>query len=291
MLFLQHYRIGFVFCCCALASGQTFEAASVKPFDGSVVARMTPEERRSVATPSGGPGSKDPGRIHYLGVSLQYLVLKAFDLNDFELQGPDWLNAGHCTVDATLPPGSTPAQFHAMLRNLLIERFKLATHSESKQLSGYALQQVGGKLKLRESSGAPAPPDDGAAPPLTLGADHYFVPPDRQGVFLQLTGPQSARSNFRQVTMAELVKTVQNQMKRPILDETGLSGKYDFVLSYSTEGLYLGSGRLPIGPAGEESAPDMIHALKDQLGLKLEPRKIATQVIVIDHMEKIPTGN
>ncbi len=289
-MLLQHCR-WFAALLALAAAAQTFDAASVKPFDRSLAMTLPPAERRNLSVPSGGPGTRDPGRIHYPGVSLQFLVLQAYGLNTFELQAPDWLDAERFLVDATLPPQTTPAQFRAMLRNLLTERFQFSAHFETKDLPGFTLVLAPGKPKLKPSQGPPAPPGDGSPPELKLGPGNYFVPPDRQGVFLQLTGLHSARSTFRQVTMPELARTLQNQLKQPVADTTGLAGPYDFTLSYATEGLYLGSGRIPIGPAAEESAPDLSAALKEQLGLKLESRKITTRVLVVDRVEKTPTGN
>jgi uncharacterized protein (TIGR03435 family) len=266
---------------CWMAPAQSFDAASVKP---SVV------QRGPMAELAGGPGSKDPGRIHYPAVTLDFLLQRAYDVNSFQLSGPGWLETERYDVDATLPAGTTMPQFRTMLRNLLAERFQLTAHAETKDVPGYFLV-VRNKSKLKESAGPPAPPDDGAPVALKLGADRYFGPPDRQGVFFQLTGMKSARSTFRQVTMKELAVTLQNQLKRPVTDATGLPGKYDFVLSYATEGLYLGSGRIPVGPGGEDAPPDIFNALSEQLGLKLEARKVSTQVVTIDRIEKTPTGN
>ncbi len=286
MLLLRHCGL-IALSGCALAFGQTFEAASVKVFDPSTIPMLSVEERR--ALPGGGPGSKDPGRIHYPRVSLLYVLLQAYDTSEFQLQGPAWLGAQFFNIDATLPADTTRAQFRVMLQNLLQERFHLDAHSETKELSGYSLV-VKGKLKVKESAGPAAPENDGSPVALKLGPDNYFVTPERQGVFFQLTGLKSARSTFRQVTMKELANTLQNQLKRPVADATGLSGKYDFVLSYATEGLYLGSGRMPVGPGGDETAPDLVTALSEQLGLKLESRKVSTEVVVIDHIERAPVG-
>ncbi len=273
--------VGLFGLACLLAPAQSFDAASVKP---AVV------QRGPMADLACGPGSKDPGRIHYPAVTLDFLLQRAYDVNSFQLSGPGWLETERYDVDATLPAGTTMPQFRTMLRNLLAERFQLTAHAEAKEVSGFSLV-VKDKPKLKESAGPPAPPNDGAPVALKLGGDRYFVPPDRQGVFFQLTGMKSARSTFRQVTMAELAAALQGQLKRPVTDATGLPGKYDFVLSYATEGLYLGSGRIPVGPGGEDTAPDIFSALSEQLGLKLQARKVSTQVVTIDRIERIPTGN
>src|SRR5689334_4649198 len=107
-----------------------------------------------------------------------------------------------------------------MLHNLLTERFHLAAHPEKKEVSGYALTAVKGKLKIKESTDPPAPANDGTPALFRLGADGYLVPPDRQGVFFQLVGTGAGRASFRQVTMQELAATLQNQLKLPVEDAT-----------------------------------------------------------------------
>jgi uncharacterized protein (TIGR03435 family) len=92
--------------------------------------------------------------------------------------------------------------------------------------------------------------------------------------------------------MRELATALQNQLKLPVEDATGLTGKYDFALTYATVGLDLGTGRIPVGPAvGEERPPDIVAAVREQLGLRLESKKIASELIVIDRIDKSPTGN
>ena len=142
MLLLQHRALAF-FGLSGLAFAQTFEAASVKRFDPAAMRTASPEERRAMSTMSGGPGSRNPGRLHYPGVTLQGLLIEAYDVSKFQLQGLDWLADGalRFNVDATFPPDTTKPQFRAMLRNLLIERFHLKTHSEKKEVSGYQIDR------------------------------------------------------------------------------------------------------------------------------------------------------
>jgi uncharacterized protein (TIGR03435 family) len=278
MLFLQHIALLALTCC--LAQAQTFEAASVKPTAG---ARPQP--------PTGGPGTSDPGRIHYPFSSLQFLVMRAYDVNRFQIVGPPWLGTERFDVDATLPRGTTMPQFRAMLQNLLAERFHLAIHRETREAPGYVLVVAKGKPKLKKSVDA-SPADDGTPAPLKLGPDGYFVPPSRQGLFFQLAGQSGARSNFRQATMQELAAALQSQLRGAVTDGTGLAGKYDFSLTYAVQGLDFGSGRIPVsaGNAGE-TPPDLFAALQEQLGLKLESKKVATNFILIDHVERVPSGN
>jgi len=265
-------------CAACLAHAQAFDAASVKPTAGG-----RPD-------PTGGPGTQDPGRIHYPNLSLQYLLQIAYEVPSFQLSGPDWLDAERFDVDAVLPAETTAPQFHVMLQNLLVDRFRLKLHRENHQLSGYALLAQPGAMKLKESV-EDLGPGDSAPLPLQPGKDGFFVPPRRPGVFLQLAGMTAARETFRQTTMRELAESVQGQILRPVTDATGLSGKYDFTLTFATEGLFMGRGRLPVNPATLENPPDLLHALRSELGLRLEPRKIPVEILVIDHAEKVPTRN
>jgi uncharacterized protein (TIGR03435 family) len=93
------------------------------------------------------------------------------------------------------------------------------------------------------------------------------------------------------MTMQDLANSLQGQLKRPVTDATGLTAKYNFTLNFSMEGLDLGSGRIPVSPGDVEPPPDIFTALQSQLGLKLEPKKGPVDLIVIDHIEKTPTGN
>jgi uncharacterized protein (TIGR03435 family) len=99
----------------------TFEVASVKPAnnpsDGTMWAK-------------GGPGTEDPTRIDYHNVSLGNLICRAYCVG-YQLTGPDWLNTERFDIAATVAPGATRDQFSLMMRNLLIDRFKLQVHHDS----------------------------------------------------------------------------------------------------------------------------------------------------------------
>src|SRR5580704_14552460 len=102
----------------------TFDVASVKPSGDTpagapgekTVARKQPGGRRG-----GGPGTDDPGRIHYPNTTLKMLLVEACGVERFQIQGPGWLDQERFDVEATMPPETTKAQFHAMLQNLLVD--------------------------------------------------------------------------------------------------------------------------------------------------------------------------
>jgi uncharacterized protein (TIGR03435 family) len=285
-----------------LAYGQTpdkpltFDAASVKPAaplaPGGGGRFTAPAGGGRTMAPTGGSGTQEPGRIRYPYMTLKDLLIRAYDVQDFQIGGPGWLDMERFDIDAVMPPDTTKEQFRAMLRNLLAARFQITTHRETKEVSSYALMTARNGPKFKESVEDLGPQDASQGPPpLQLGKDGFFVPPRRPGLFLQLIGLAGARETFRQSTMQDLANSLQSQLSRPVTDATGLAGKYDFTLTFATEGLYMGRGRMPVNPADIENPPTIFAALQAQLGLRLEPRKGPVELLVIDHAEKIPTEN
>jgi len=328
-------RIGLVILTGGLSYGQTadkslnFDVASIKP-----AAPLVPDGRGRIMMrgPSGGPGSKDPGRVNYPFTSLKQLITIAYDVKPFQVTGPVWLDSERFDLMATMPPETTKQQFQVMLQNLLAERFKMAVHHETKELPMYSLLVAKGGPKLTESK--PADPSkeadaDAGPPPLPngppkMGPDGFpILPPGlmnggRGGLFMMMM-PGRARFMAVQQTMKDLADRLSGQLSKPVTDETQLTAKYDFTLTFSPEGLNpmgpLGpmpaggppgggmmvatagpgpapeGGRGPTPPSDAEAPSDIFHAVQAQLGLRLESKKGPVDTIVIDHIEKTPTEN
>src|SRR5436189_2266368 len=251
-------RIALLIVTCCVISAQTadkslvFDAASVKP---SVPPSPDGQGRIMFRGPSGGPGTKDPGRINYPNMNLKSLLMNAYDVKNYQIAGPAWLDTERFDVNATMPPETTKEQFRAMLQNLLAERFKLTIHREVKELPMYSLAVGKNGPKMKESEPAsPAKDDAGAAPPPPLpaqpkiGPDGFPVLPlpagGRGGLFLMMM-PGRARLVGRQQTMLDLANRLTTQLSRPVGDATGLTAKYDFTLTFSAEGM-----NAPMGPMG-----------------------------------------
>jgi uncharacterized protein (TIGR03435 family) len=109
---------------------------------------------------SGGPGTKDPGRITYNGVTLKMLLKRAYDISPDQISGPDWLDSERYDIVAKVPPGTTPEQFRLMLQNLLAERFELRQHRETKTLPVYLLTVANNGPKLEPTETLPEYKDD-----------------------------------------------------------------------------------------------------------------------------------
>jgi len=305
-------RQGLLLFSFALAYGQTagktptFDVASVKVAaaptpDGAVTIRM--------GAPSGGPGTKDPGRIHYPNMTLKNLIMTAYDVKNFQVSGPAWLDTERFDITATMPPDTSKERFRLMLQNLLAERFKMSVHRETKELPAYLLVVAKNGPKMKETAEAPPRKDGDEGPALPshprIGADGFPELPGlagHPGIF-GIMMPGRARLIAQQTTMQDLAERLTRQLNRPVKDETGLLAKYDFTVTYAPEMMNGPMGAMPPPPAGgaaaagspaaqaEEPLPTLEAALQQQLGLKLDPKKAPLELIVVDRAEKVPTEN
>jgi uncharacterized protein (TIGR03435 family) len=211
-----------------------FEVASVKP-DAS----ETGVSRIKIGS----------GNVIIENVSLRRLISVAYGIPDsrqYLLAGPDWLESEHFDISAKYNPTIKDDDVPPMLLSLLAERFKLAAHRETRQISGYAMVigKNGSKLKPAVS------PQPG---------------------FLTLAGHAEGTS----VSMSDLADRLSRaafQLDRPVVDFTGLTGRYDLTLDWA-----------PTDP--------IFSALEEQLGLKLEARKMPLEVLIVDHADKVPSAN
>jgi uncharacterized protein (TIGR03435 family) len=269
------------------AHSPTFEVASVKP--------LPPAARQGNVGVLGGPGTADPTRIEYR-LPMTFLVMTAYKISYFQLSGPDWINSEMYDIVAKVPPGATKEQCALMLRSLLAERFKLQIHREMKDLPMYSLvlAKNGPKLKLHVATPPPAnegkPPADvpgqvktsASLGPGAVGIDPEGYPILRPGAHMANLGGHN-RLQIENKDLVWLVEELSGQLGRPVKDETGLKGQYDFALYWLSD--YL------LAAAGPDSGPDLIAAVQELLGLKLEEKKGPVELIVIDHAEKTPIEN
>jgi uncharacterized protein (TIGR03435 family) len=156
-----------------------------------------------------------------------------------------------------------------MMQKLLADRFQLKFHREKKELSVYALTVLKGGPKFSKSE-----------------RDPDSLP----GLFFR--GP-GTNLNVTNATMAQFASLMQSAvLDRPVVDQTGLNEKYDFILKWTPDqGQLLGLGGPPPPPPDPGDAPpDLFTALQQQLGLRLESTRAPADVAVIDHVER-PSEN
>jgi len=278
----------------AAASAQplSFEVASVKP-------TTAPDYSQGVrATQSGGPGTADPGRWTCDHMPLHSLLMTAYKLQPFQLSAPAWMQTEHYAISAKVPAGATFDDLRVMLQNLLTERFRMTVHRESREVAGYELVVLKDGPKLKQSAPLKegeleVPPPPAVRPKIVLGEDGYPVVP--AGLNMAMTLGFRARTQAVRQTMDTLAQSLSSQIGRPVKNATGLPGKYDYSIFY----IYHGAGApplpppdtTPVNPAADPSGPTIFKAIQDQLGLKLEPKKISVEFLTVERSEKTPVEN
>jgi uncharacterized protein (TIGR03435 family) len=251
------------------AWGQTvappsFEVASVKPAVPCCAPGQWRESKAGV------------DRIDFPNATLRYCIAFGYRLKEYQISGPAWLGSMRYDILAKGPEGTHHDQLPGMMQVLLAERFKFQAHHETKEFSVIALAVGRNGPKLKESPSAPGAAQDGA----------------KIGLSMSPTGV--GRMEVKQGNMAALANTLARLLGRPVIDMTGLTGRYDFDLEYSRDDSN-GMMTMPATTGGTPPpAPELgvsIFSSIQQLGLKLDAQKLPMDAIVVDHAEKIPTAN
>ena len=286
-----------VLLCASIALGQqpnaklTFEVASIRPAAPQAMGRLQ-------GSADGGPGTTDPGRIRFIDMPLRVLIMRAYGVQSFQVSGPSWMDSQRFDVVAKVPEGATREDARIMLQNLLADRFKLKLHKGSKEAAIYELVVAKGGIKIKEAVQTAAPAE-GAGGPARDKDGFLRMPHGQLGIQATLNGRMRMRGDA--VTVARLTDMLGVALGRPVVDKTGLTGTYDITLDFSPEGL----GPGPKGPApgaggsnpaeaprdSNDSGPSIFTALQEQLGLKLESHKGPVDLLIVDSVAKLPTGN
>jgi bla regulator protein BlaR1 len=240
-----------------------FEVVSVKP-SKSVDGTVTMKHRSDGITAT--------------NVTVKMLVQAAYGVQDYQVSGVSgpmaWVTSERYDVEATVDASladrlsklSTEQrmdQDRLMLQALLADHFKLLLrrgNAEGSPVYALVIAENGSKLQEKKA--------DDAYPEGIKGPDGRAIP---QGVHMIWAG-RGQITGIR-VSIADLTRSLSQQMSRTVLDKTGLAGNYDFVLKWETN--------------GEES---ILTAIREQLGLKLESQEGPVEVLVIDHVEPPPVS-
>jgi uncharacterized protein (TIGR03435 family) len=262
-----------------------FEVASVRRVEIPTINGGVP-----VFIPTDGIGTSNPHRITYHGAQPLVLIAEAFGIRVDQITGqPQWLGKERYDIVANIPDGATKEQFNVMLGNLLRDRFHLRFHMGSKTLPVYALRVAKGGPKFkptaRRADADPTPPCRATGNNDAQGFP--ILPANCQGT--------SARPLLGEIFMAaqdaplaNLVGMFESPLSgagRPIVDETGLAGHYDFKIHFEY-------GRRPANVGDAPSgAPSIFTAVEEQLGLKLESATHSFPQFIIDSIDRDPTDN
>jgi uncharacterized protein (TIGR03435 family) len=209
-----------------------------------------------------------------MNTNLNDLIAFAYGLHARQIVGaPDWFGTELYDIAGVpdVPGRPNLKQSGIMVQKLLTDRFQLKFHHEQKVLSVYAITVAHGGPKMKKST---AGPDDG------------------QGFTFRALGDLIVRN----MTMADFATWMQSGvMDRPVVDQTGLKDRYDFLLKWTPDesqfAQFRGTGvKMPAATSDPNAPPGLYTAIQEQLGLKMEATKAPDDVIVIDHVEK-PSAN
>lgn len=213
----------------------------------------------------------DPGRVTFRSIPLLSLVAMANRVRRIQVIGPTWMDTALFDVDASVPQGTPKERVNEMLQSLLEERFALVVHHELKDIPGYALSVGKNGPKLKPASRFEAPTGDqgeieaALRRKLASGAVSANRPP------VGLT-----RYTFPGVDAGQISAILSGLTQAPVLDATGLKGTYDVALDVS---------------ADEAHLLDSLFDAVEQLGLKLDRRRVPTDTLLVDKVSRIPTPN
>ena len=300
----------------AKAGTKSFEVASVRkspPPDMRVMIEGLRQGRR--------PDSRrvDGSRATFTYESLKQLIAYSYKLRDFQVEGPEWLATDRMEISAKLPDGATENDVPEMMRTLLMERFKLAAHQETKDAPVLGLMPEKNGPKLTESKepveqlnpNAELKPGesrmDSVDGPVLLtknanGTTTYHM--GERGTFT-LTYDQEAHTmelaakGMSMRGLAVMITSLGGGQGREVVDMSGIKGRYDAVLEFSQTDLMQSLKDLGIvlpvrpGAAAESMASEPgdgnnLSASLARLGLKLEKSHAPVQRLVVDHVETDP---
>ena len=223
--------------------------------------------------------------------TIMQVIVQAFGVSVYSITGaPLWLSEDSYDIEAkmdeataeamkAMSPNQRKAAQRQMLQAMLADRLALKTHSETMDGSVYFLTTGKGGAKLQAA-------DPGKALQL-MGPDGGSV----SGVIVLGRGSEGGRRyNATSVNMAYFVRALTNELRKPVIDKTGLTGAYDFTLEFAPEQAPRAASDDPGAPPSEPGAASIFTAIQQQLGLKLEAGRGPVQIFVIDHIER-PSGN
>ncbi len=259
-----------LFCLAAQLRAQQFEVATV---------RLAPSDARGLGM-SGGPGTTEPTRLRYSNVPLFRILRAAYGAMPYDFDGPSWMGDVRYDISANIPEGATPESFARMLQNLLAERFHLTMHRETREQTVYVLTINRGGPKLTDA--AAPPPNSEFPPPI----------PGRPRVIRYSDGAGTTRMMGQLQTGDLIAQMLSNYIGAPVVNRTGLTGTYNFLLHFFGDDAPDNRGGLPSpDPPEGNPSPSIFSAIQNELGLRLDRSREPMPVYVIDRLDRIPTEN
>lgn len=259
------------------AQTPAFEVASIRP---------------NPATTGGEIRLQPNGRLTATGATVRALILRAYALHDSQLIGaPDWIAVERFDIDARVAPtpAGGPDGLLPLVRTLLSERFRLRTRTETRELPAFLLvhartdRTLGPQIRPTQADCSPGVT---ATVPDRKTILESWPPCGMVYTISYVDGADGVKMRLRRsgVTLKDFAPTLQGAVDRPVLDRTGLDGRYDIEYTYAPQ------PNTNTTVAGLQNVPLLGAALEEQLGLKLESQRADVPVLVIDSVAR-PTEN
>ncbi len=245
----------------------SFEVASMK--------QVQPQEQQARRRPTVGTD-----RIEFSNVTLWYCISYAYGMRSYQMFGPEWLRQARYDIVAKGPAGTRREDLPKMMQTLLAERLKLKAHQETRTIPVLALTLGKAGPKLTEAA-----PDSGDG---QGGAQVGMSASESGGERLEIKGGG----------MSTLVNTLTGLLGLPVVDQTGLAGRYDFALEFSRSeragpnatGGFNEPPPMPPPPPGMDPGVSIYTSIQ-QLGLKLVPQNLPRNALVVDSVDRVPVEN
>jgi uncharacterized protein (TIGR03435 family) len=199
-----------------------------------------------------------PGGVTMMNTSFKAVVQWAYHLQAVQVVGPAWLDSSRYDIVAKASGETAPEQLRRMTQTLLAQRFQLTFHRDTREMPAYVVTVAKGGHKMKPS----------------VGEGEMQIKPTGKGLTV----------GFTHVTLAQFAEFAASPLQGVVVDQTGLQGAWDFTLDPSSF--------MMTQPADREDAINMIiQALNEQLGIKIDQKKVSAEIFIVDRAEKIPVEN
>jgi uncharacterized protein (TIGR03435 family) len=263
-----------------------FEVASVKSAanDEKRAGRLpTLREMMRNGRPPGLIPMTDPGRIRLRDWALLDLIAAAYSVRATQVSGPTWLSDQGFDIEATLPNGTPKGEVNAMLQSLLEERFALKVHRDTEIRQGFALVVGKNGPKLKPAA-PPHASDQGLTKEDQAAKSRQEAQAGMAAIMKRMQENREdgtplgglSRASWDSITTEELASRLVGFAEGPVVDQTGLTGKYSVTIE---------TWKNADVPGGT------IFEAVEKLGLKMEPRKLTVETVVVDHVSKTARAN
>jgi uncharacterized protein (TIGR03435 family) len=206
-----------------------------------------------------------PGSVTMRNVSLKSCIAWAWHVFSYQVNGPDWVDSERYEIAGKANGPATEDQLRLMMQGLLQERFKLAVHHQTKELSAYVLVpgKNGPKVHESKTEGEPS------------------IEPNQKQMSVTI----------QRAPVSQLVEMLSNVLRAPVVDQTGLKGRYDLTVNIAKYAADMAAQGKSLDGAPADPLTLISLVLQEELGLKLESKKMPLDLVIVDHAEKAPVEN